>query len=79
MPTPHLFSLKTQDLPDTKNQHQSNMRFAILATAFAIASGVVAKECCCVLQPGHVCKCIGPFAENVDCAENCRIRNTITC
>ncbi|KAG7044391.1 hypothetical protein CMEL01_03665 [Colletotrichum melonis] len=55
------------------------MKFTIFVTAFAIISGVAAKDCCCNVLPANECDCKGPYADNVNCDEICRIRNSFSC
>ncbi|WQF86024.1 hypothetical protein CDEST_11038 [Colletotrichum destructivum] len=55
------------------------MKFTVFVTAFAIISGVAAKDCCCRLLPTNRCDCVGPYAENIDCNNMCTIRGSSSC
>ncbi|KAK6223194.1 hypothetical protein QIS74_04039 [Colletotrichum tabaci] len=55
------------------------MKFTVFVTAFAIISGVAAKECCCGLVPSNGCDCVGPYDDNINCNSICAIRGGTTC
>ncbi|KAF6786804.1 hypothetical protein CMUS01_16492 [Colletotrichum musicola] len=62
------------------SQTTDNMKFtAVIVAAIALASGVAAKDCCCILFPRGNCGCVPGYENNVDCARICTVRGSSLC